>query len=103
MVKRRSLILKLTVFVSVIIFMSTALLGMVLAVNYSRNEEQRLVNSLTKELQIVSFALSAGMEFNDTKTEEADLSLLKNIREFESINILDRDGRLIIGRKFHKS
>jgi two-component system sensor histidine kinase/response regulator len=103
MVKRRSLILKLTVFVSVIIFMSTALLGMVLAVNYSRNEEQRLVNSLTKELQIVSFALSAGMEFNDTKTEEADLSLLKNIREFESIRILDRDGKLIMERKFHKS
>jgi len=101
--KRQSLRIKLNVLVALFILTTIVVLGIILAWGYAYDEQKRLVRSLSKELEIVSYAASAGLEFNDTKTVEEALALLKNVTEFNDVKVLDHNGKIFMHKIFQRT
>ena len=76
---------KLISFMALLIFILVALLGSVLAWSYFKDENKKLAETLSQELSIVSYAMSAGLEFNDAKSVEDAVALLRNVKEFVGV------------------
>jgi signal transduction histidine kinase len=100
--KKHRLRIKLTVLVATIILLTVTVLGIALAWGYARDEQKRLEKTLFKELEIVSYATSAGLEFNDLKTVEESVSLLKNVKELDEVKVLDRGGKIFLRKSFQR-
>ena len=101
--KKWTLKFKLISFVALAIFLLVVFLGGVLSWNYLDAEKKKLTGTLTQELSIASYTMSAGLEFNDTKAIASDIDLLKNVKEFTEVNVLDRDGRVFAAKKFDRT
>ena len=99
--RKQSLKVKITVLVVGSILGSTMILGALWAWHYAHDEKIRLERSLSQELEIVSFAASTGLEFNDPKTVEDAVVLLKNIKEFVDIKVLGVDGKIFAHKQYH--
>ncbi len=100
--KRQSLIFKLISFVSMFILAAGIFLGIVLALTYAHYEDRRLTETLSKELEIVSYAASAGLEFNDIKTVEEAVLQLRNVREFVRVRVMTPDGHILVAKDFNR-
>ena len=103
MMKRLTLRFKLIAFVALSIFLLIVLLGAVLSWNYFKDEKKKLAETLTQELSIVSYAMSAGLEFNDVKAVDSDIDLLKNVKEFTEVKVSDHAGQVISTKKFQQA
>jgi two-component system sensor histidine kinase/response regulator len=101
--KKQSLKIKLMAVVGASIIGLIAALGIILGWAYSLDQQKKLENSLSQEVQIVSYAASAGLEFNDTRTVEDAVGLLKNIKEFVDVKVLGQDGKIFLRKEFHRS
>ncbi|MEI8011005.1 MAG: ATP-binding protein [Candidatus Omnitrophota bacterium] len=101
-IKHQSLVVKLTSFLAIFILVSGLLLGMALAWMYSHYENKRLVETLSTELEIVSYAASAGVEFNDLKTIEEGVLLLRNVKEFVNVRVTNLEGAILFERDFSR-
>ncbi len=99
-VNRLTLRFKLIAFVALSIFLLVVVLGGVLSFSYFKDEKNKLAETLTQELSIVSYTMSAGLEFNDTKAVESDIDLLKNVKEFNEVRVFDHDGHVVSEEKF---
>ncbi len=97
---RQSLMVKLISFLGLGILVSGVLLGILLAWTYAHYENRRLVDTLSKELEIVSYAMSAGVEFNDVQTIEEGVLLLRNVREFMHVRVVKMDGNVLLAKDF---
>ena len=101
--QRLSLRFKLVSFVALSIFLLVMVLGGALSWNYFNDEKKKLAETLTQELSIVSYTMSAGLEFNDTKAVDTDIDLLKNVKEFVSVKVSDLNGRVFSTKSFQRS
>jgi methyl-accepting chemotaxis protein len=101
--KKLTLRFKLVSFVALSILLFVVMLGSVLSWNYFKDEKNKLTETLTQELSIVSYTMSAGLEFNDTKAVDSDIDLLKNVKEFIEVRVLDRDGHIFSTKKFQRT
>ena len=102
LMKRMTLRFKLISFFTLSIVMLVVILGGTLSWNYFKDEKKKLAETLTQELSIVSWTMSAGLEFNDTKAIDSDIDLLKNVKEFTQVKVSDHDGHIISSKKFQR-
>lgn len=102
-IKRLTLRFKLISFVTLSIFLLSMLLAGGLSWNYFKDEKRKLTETLTQELSIVSYMISAGLEFNDKKTVDTDIDLLKNVKEFVKVKVFDHDDHVFSAKKFQQT
>ncbi|MBF0595026.1 MAG: HAMP domain-containing protein [Candidatus Omnitrophica bacterium] len=100
--KKFSLRFKLIACVALFVFLLIGVIGGILTRSYFVDEKKKLDNALSQELSIVAYATSAGLEFNDVKTVESSIGLLKNIREFTEVKVIDKDGRVFFTKDFQR-
>ena len=100
--KKLTLRFKLIAFVALSILLLIVLLGAALSWNYFKDEKRKLAETLSQELSIVSYTMSAGLEFNDTKAIENDIDLLKNVKEFTEVKVFDHEAQVISTKKFQQ-
>ena len=103
MMKTLTLRFKLISFVALSILFLVMVLGSVLSWNYYNDEKRKLAETLTQELSIVSYTMSAGLEFSDTKAVESDIDLLKNVKEFVEVKVSDHDGHAFSTKNFQRT
>lgn len=98
--KMQSLKLQLISFMTLCILLVVTFLGLFLSWSYSKSEKKQLVHTLSKELSIVSYAISAGMEFNDAKSVEDAVTLLKNVKEFTEVRVTGQNNQVFLTKAF---
>ena len=99
-IRKLSLRFKLILFVTLTIFFFVVILGGVLSWDYFKDEKRKLAETMIQELSIVSYTMSAGLEFNDSKSVDTDIDLLKNVKEFIEVKVLDQDGHVFSRKNF---
>ena len=100
--KRLGLKYKMIVLILVSFLGLVTIIGTILAIGYASKERKQLEHTLTKELQVVSYASRVGLEFGDTKTLLEGIDLLKDEKEFISIKVLNADGKVCAYRDFKR-
>jgi len=100
--KKLTLRFKLISFVALSISLFVMLLGGTLSWNYFNDEKRELSETLKRELSIVSYTMSAGLEFNDIKAVDSDIDLLKNVNEFLIVKVFDRDNHVVSTKNFKR-
>ena len=93
---------KLILYVTTIMLCTLTVVSFTVVVAYLKHSQNKLQEDSLKHLEILSYSISAAMEFNDDTSIMESIGLYENLREFVAIDVKDINGKVYVSRAFRR-